>query len=461
VGLDVRCRDLGHVYHLDGADVPALFGVDLHVRAGETVAVLGPSGSGKSTLLTLLAGLLRPTHGELRIGDAEVGSMSERQLLALRATQVGVVVQNPGRNLLPYGTAEDNIRFAQRSALAHGRTDLPEPRELLGELGLIDLVGRRVAGMSGGEQQRLSVAVGVSAAPGLLLADEPTSQLDSANRDRVVALLHRISLRLNTTILAVTHDPALASHLGRTITIVDGQLVPAIRSTQTPTSTVETGPTSGPAGFGGSASALVADNVRYERAGRVILDGVSAHVEPGEVLALVGPSGSGKSSLLALLGGLERPDGGVVSFQGRPLTSAVPTDFGIVLQGYGLAGMLTAAENVAVTLQARGLARDEVSERTTAALAAVGLADVADHLIEELSGGQQQRVAVARALVIEPRVLLADEMTAELDQRSKELILGRVLEVAARGGIVVLATHDPATAQRCHRQLRLVDGRVF
>ncbi len=222
-GIGVRCEGLRHVYRIDGADVVALESVGLTVRAGECVGILGASGSGKSTLLTLLAGLLRPTSGHLYIGADDVALMNERDLLAFRGQRIGVVLQNPSRNLLPYGTGVDNVAFAQRAARGYRRAQLTAPRELLNRLGLADLGGQRVSRMSGGEQQRLSVAIGMAAAPGLLLADEPTSQLDSGNRDRVVELLGRIGAEFGTTVVVVTHDPEVAGALGRTITIHEGR----------------------------------------------------------------------------------------------------------------------------------------------------------------------------------------------------------------------------------------------
>jgi putative ABC transport system ATP-binding protein len=222
-GLSVACQDLHHVYHLDGEEIIALDHVDLAVRAGESVALLGPSGSGKSTLLTLLAGLLRPTSGRLYIGGEDITRMSERELLVMRAQRVGVVVQGPARNLLPYGTAEDNIVFAQRAVRGSRRADLPSPGELLDDLELGDLAGQVVGRLSGGEAQRLALAVALSSAPGLLLADEPTSQLDRPNRDRVVEMLRLVTSRFGTTLVAVTHDADVAAALGRTVTIVGGR----------------------------------------------------------------------------------------------------------------------------------------------------------------------------------------------------------------------------------------------
>jgi len=208
-----------------------------------------------------------------------------------------------------------------------------------------------------------------------------------------------------------------------------------------------------------AAGSVHADAVSYARNGRTILDSVSVRVAPGETLAVVGPSGSGKSSLLALLAGLERPDSGTVH---RERDGTQGPD-GLVLQGYGLVSVLTAAENVETPLQAGALGRlgrTEIRQRAAAALDSVGLTEVADHLVEELSGGQQQRAAVARALAIEPAIVFADEVTAELDHDWKARVVELVLAVAERGGIVVLATHDPEIADRCSQRLHLVDGRV-
>jgi heme ABC exporter ATP-binding subunit CcmA len=208
---------------------------------------------------------------------------------------------------------------------------------------------------------------------------------------------------------------------------------------------------------------LIAEQLGYHRAGRDILDQVSLRVAPGELLAVTGPSGSGKSSLLAILAGLERPDRGWVRFAGERIdasTGALPEGFGLVLQGYGLVSLLTAAENVGIVLQTRGIVGGELSERVEQALEQVGLTSAGDQLIEELSGGQQQRVAIARALVVRPRVLLADELTAELDAESRGRVMRLVSELASGGAAVVLATHDPDTAARCDRQIRLVGGRV-
>ena len=206
------------------------------------------------------------------------------------------------------------------------------------------------------------------------------------------------------------------------------------------------------------------EDVSYLVDGVTVLDGVSLRVDRGESLALVGPSGSGKSSFIAIMSGLVAPAGGAVRFDGEDIArlsgAALRRRTGVVFQGYALLSLLTAAENVELAQQARGAPGDAVAGEAARALAAVGLAERADHLVEELSGGEQQRVAVARALVGEPLVVLADEPTAELDEANRAAITTQLLGVALSGRTLVLATHDPEVAALCTRTVRLVSGRV-
>lgn len=213
----------------------------------------------------------------------------------------------------------------------------------------------------------------------------------------------------------------------------------------------------------GSAHELRAESVSYRTSGRLILNRVSLAACRGEALALIGPSGSGKTTLLLILAGLLEPSQGGVLLDGRPLEGArseVRGRFGVVFQGPTLVPVLTAAENIALPLQARGLPRDDVRRRTEAALAEVRLTVAADHMAEELSGGQQQRVAVARALAARPDLVLADEPTSEVDTENRALVMGLLLAVARSGRVVVIASHDPEVAGACDRRVQIVDGRI-
>ena len=202
---------------------------------------------------------------------------------------------------------------------------------------------------------------------------------------------------------------------------------------------------------------LQARGLRYVRDGQLILSGVDVTIAAGQSLAVTGPSGSGKTSLLALLAGLTRATTGEVYIDGTLLTGLAGPAAGValILQGYGLVSLLTAAENIQVALRAAGVPAPDAPPASRRALAQLGLEAHADQLVEELSGGQQQRVAVARALAIRPRLVIADEPTAELDPAARALVLAHIFDVVAKGGSLVLATHDPEVAERCDRTLDL------
>ena len=207
---------------------------------------------------------------------------------------------------------------------------------------------------------------------------------------------------------------------------------------------------------------LKAHGLKYVRNGQEILADVDVTVEPGESLAVTGPSGSGKTTLLSLLSGLAKPTAGQVYIDGQPLTKFAGPELGVavVLQGYGLVSLLTATENIEIALGAAGRPAAQAAATARSVLARLGLEAHADQLIEELSGGQQQRTAVARALALEPRLLIADEPTAELDPAARAVSLSAMFAIAADGGSLILATHDPEVAARCDRILDLKAGHV-
>jgi len=220
----VRCDALVHVYGVVGQEVTALRGVDLQVGGGEMVALLGPSGAGKSTLLWLLAGLMRPTAGLVGVYGRNLRNISAAEATDIRLREVGVVMQNPARNLLTHETAVGNVMFAQRPTRRRHRAKRTRALDLLDAVGLQSLGSCPAGRLSGGEQQRLAVAVALANGPRLLLADEPTSQLDRVSADAVVDLIRAANADLGTTVVAVTHDPEVGAALGRTVTIRDGRV---------------------------------------------------------------------------------------------------------------------------------------------------------------------------------------------------------------------------------------------
>jgi putative ABC transport system ATP-binding protein len=212
-----------------------------------------------------------------------------------------------------------------------------------------------------------------------------------------------------------------------------------------------------------SGHELVAHDVGVAGPAGPLLSGVSLVAQPGRILAVTGSSGSGKTTLLSVLGGLLAPGEGTVEYDGQAVgtRSREPRrGTAFVLQTYGLAPSLTAEENVAIALRAHGNGPVDSTGGALAALGRVGVGDLAERLIQELSGGQLQRVAVARALAVEPEVLLADEPTSELDETNRDLVVAELRAEADRGAVVVLATHDPDVADLCDEELHLVDGQV-
>ncbi|MGW1343151.1 ABC transporter ATP-binding protein [Kribbella sp. NPDC002412] len=227
-GLAISTSGLVHIYRSQGHDVAALSGIGITVRPGELVGLLGPSGAGKSTLLQLCGGLLTPSAGRLQIGEHNLATMTEPELDRMRARDVGIVLQGAGRNLVPYLSPVDNVRYAQRAASRD--PSLPKPEEVLELVGLTDQARSPLTSLTPGQIQLCAVAVGIATFPGLLLADEPTSQLDHRARDEVLAAISTINDSTGMTVLLITHDPEVAAVLPRTVTIRDGRIASEGRS---------------------------------------------------------------------------------------------------------------------------------------------------------------------------------------------------------------------------------------
>ncbi|BCJ31281.1 ABC transporter ATP-binding protein [Actinocatenispora sera] len=204
------------------------------------------------------------------------------------------------------------------------------------------------------------------------------------------------------------------------------------------------------------------DDITISYGGHPVLADVSVRAMPGQLLAVTGPSGAGKTTLLWTIAGLVAPDTGAVRLdeqQVRDRDQTLAAGVALIPQDNGLAAILTAQENVLVPLLATGVPADEAVARTERTLAAVGLGGQADQLVEELSGGQQQRVAIARGLAANARVLLADEVTSELDAQNRQRVVELLREQAWQGATVVFATHDPDAAAACDAELHLRDGK--
>ncbi len=219
----IACDRLVRIYAAEGIEVQALQGLDLLIAEGELTAVVGASGSGKSTLMNILAGLDAPTAGSVRVAGHDLAAMTASDRVAYRRSTVGFVWQQTSRNLLPYLTAQQNVVMPMRFSGIPRRNRGRRARELLDVLGVGHCAGRRPAQLSGGEQQRAAIATALANGPRVLLADEPTGELDSATARDVFGALQSANASLGVTVLVVTHDPAVSGQVRRTIAIRDGR----------------------------------------------------------------------------------------------------------------------------------------------------------------------------------------------------------------------------------------------
>ncbi|MFD9036259.1 ABC transporter ATP-binding protein [Streptomyces sp. NPDC059567] len=221
----IACDRLVRIFTTDGVEVQALQGLDLLVKEGELMALVGASGSGKSTLMNILAGLDVPTAGAAKVAGCDLLAMDAKARLRYRRDVVGFVWQQTARNLLPYLTAAQNVALPMQLRGGRGRAGRKGERaeELLAMLDVADCRDRRPHQMSGGQQQRVAIAVALANSPSVLLADEPTGELDSATGEQVFAAFRRANEELGTTIVIVTHDQAVASEVRRTVAIRDGR----------------------------------------------------------------------------------------------------------------------------------------------------------------------------------------------------------------------------------------------
>ena len=220
----VECRDLFKIFKPADLEVVALRGVDLEIGRGELTAIVGASGSGKTTLLNILAGLERPSAGQVRVGDRDLLDISDRELVLYRRQEVGFVWQAASRNLMPWLTVRDNIELPMAIAKVNRSRRRQRSGELLTALQMADKGDRFPAQLSGGEQQRAAIGVALANRPPLLLADEPTGELDTQMAEEIFRLLGEMNRNLGVTVVVVTHYPGVAEYVNRVVHIRDGRI---------------------------------------------------------------------------------------------------------------------------------------------------------------------------------------------------------------------------------------------
>ena len=219
----ILCEDLFKIYKIADLEVVALRGLDLAIDAGEVTAIVGASGSGKTTLLNILAGYDTPSAGRARVGDKDLLRMTAREVGEYRRHHVGFVWQQTSRNLFPYLTSLENVALPMMLTSTTTKQRKQRAQEILELVGLGHRMNHTPEELSGGEQQRVAIGVALANQPPLLLADEPTGELDDATASEVLDLFGTINQEMNTTILIVTHDPNIAYKVGRVVMIRDGK----------------------------------------------------------------------------------------------------------------------------------------------------------------------------------------------------------------------------------------------
>jgi ABC-type lipoprotein export system ATPase subunit len=483
----VEVRDLFRLYATPQGTSVALQGLTLDVAERELLVVFGPSGSGKSTLLRILAGLDRPSAGSVSVLGHDLRTLRGRALLEYRSHTLGYADQHYTRALAPELTARELVAF--RLALL-GVDDVERGRiadELLERVGLLDRREALPAELSGGQQQRLAVCAALAHRPKLFIADEPTGELDARNAAQIYELIGTLARDVGATTVLVSHDPRSAAVADRVVQIRDGRVssengdavvnrggwlrIPELEGV----SRVRLEPV--PKGLVIHFRRRPAETVAQQEAGRgeivaattslsksygttPVFQDLTLAFESGRLTAVTGRSGSGKSTLLHLLAGLDLPSGGQIHVLGTEISQLDATGrahlrrahIGLVTQGTDLVPFLTALETVELALAMRGQPTSHAAET----LAAVGLEQLARQRVSRLSMGERQRVAVARALAARPRLLLADEPTARLDEANARAVGTLFAALAATTGTaIVCATHDPVLIEHALTEVPL------
>jgi peptide/nickel transport system ATP-binding protein len=477
-----------------GDGPPAVRGVSFALAAGEALGIVGESGSGKSATMLAVAGLLPPSarvEGRLRLGDTDLLGLDERGWRPLRGRRVAIVFQEAMAALNPRMTAGSQIveaigvHAAMPPAAAWERT-----LHLLAEVGLAEparIAASRPWQLSGGQQQRVLIAMALACDPELLIADEPTTALDTTVQAQILALLRTLRQRRRMAVLFVSHDLAVVAAVADRVLVMQGGRVvesgPVERLFRAPehpytrrlvarhAPRVRSDPPAAAAAPAITAEGLSVRYARPDGGHHAALDGVSFALAPGRFLGIVGESGSGKSTLARAIVGLVRPDAGRIRVFGLdPAAGGDRRPFArrcqMVFQDSG--GSLNPRLPVARLLAEPFLIHDlcpaaDISARTLALLEEVGLpADLMGRHPHRISGGQRQRVAIARALAVAPDLLVCDEILSALDAATQAQVLDLIAAIGrARGLTIVFVSHDlDVVAAIADEVLVLHQGRV-
>ncbi len=510
----VELCDVFCVHRTNEGDAAALAGTNLELARGEVLSVLGPSGAGKSTLLRVIAGIQPPSAGVVRVLGRDISRMSAAFRSRLRHELMGFLGQNTETALSPDLRVRDAVMLPLVLRGVPRRERRTRVDELLEATALAERADALPGELSGGERQRFALCAALAHRPALLLADEPTGELDEASADGTRALIIELARTNGTSVILVTHDPATAEAADRTLRIRDGRIVgdrrgaeealvidggwlrlpsdvltqagigrrARVRPVPDGVMVTRADSDSGPAGSAGSAAAStqpqppvrwvpvqvglrsVARTYGHGLTKRDVLGGLTHDFAPGRMTAITGRSGAGKTTLLKLVAGLGHPSSGHVMLDGHSLgdrngeqlASLRRERIGYLPQEPVPIGFLSAEEHAVLVLRIRGWDADAAIERAAQALTRAGLADRARQRAYRLSAGETQRLALARALASARGLLIVDEPTSRQDENNARAVAALLVAAAhEEGQTVICATHDPAVIRHADKVLVL------
>ena len=485
-----------------GADRPfAIRDLSLSIDAGETLCVVGESGSGKSLTALATIGLLpravRPVGGAIRLAGRDLLALSEREMRDVRGREVGMIFQEPMTSLNPVMRVRDQIAetFEAHRAL-DGRRRMERTLQLIEEVGLPDPVAISRAyphELSGGQRQRVMIAMALALEPKLIIADEPTTALDVTTQAQILRLLDDLRKKHGTAVLFITHDFGVVAEIADRVAVLQHgvmveqgrahdvlhnpqhdytkRLLAAVPSLKPPP---PKDLSASPRAFDVTDLSKVYKGRGLFRRGREVkaADGVSFSIRRGETLGLVGESGSGKSTVGRCVMRLIEPDAGVIRIgdtsireltqaQFRPMRRRIQMVFQDPFAS--LNPRRTVGRIIAEGPIAQGVPKKTALAQAATLLDLVGLQpSAADRYPHEFSGGQRQRIGIARALALEPEVLVADEPVSALDVSVQAQILALMQDLQKRLGLAILfVTHDlRVAAQMCDRIAVMQKGRI-
>jgi ABC-type lipoprotein export system ATPase subunit len=497
----IQMQDVVKAYDMGDVPFVALDHVNIDIKQGEFLGITGKSGAGKTTLLNMISGVSELTSGNILfhwVGNESpapsipIHSLNEDKLALWRGENIGIIYQS--FELMPTLSLVENVMLPPDFLGAYN--PVISKRRALELLELVEIVEHAYkipAHISGGQKQRVAIARALVNDPHLIIADEPTGNLDSITAETIFQIFEKL-VDQGKTIVMVTHDESFAPRFSRWLQITDGVVSdPPVGisgtnenlttistpiseqeqvSTDTAESRIEITPT--PMLHHQETPAIVLRNVDkvYENAAGkfVALKSVNLQLNYGQFISIVGKSGCGKSTLLNMITGIDHPTAGEVLIGNEHIYKMSESqralwrgrNMGVVFQFFQLLPTLTLLDNTMLPMDYCNLYPFyERPERAMELLKMVGLEDQAHKLPAAVSSGQQQSAAIARALATDPSIILADEPTGNLDSRSADNILHLFENLAKQGKTVLIVTHDPSITQRTDQTIILSDGEII